>query len=217
MGSPMPMDRTAATTAFTLTAALCSFALTGCGTTSKPVRLIVAVTSAPTASLARLKCLRESSRETKTPAAFEVFTNHTPCVLSLIRKGYDQMDVEMTEEMLVARIIPPQPETPPEPAQATGEGALSALLSVLQHSVELLCSAGHQTSVAGLRPDVRLHYALVRTTPAGAIGEEDSRSNRMKSSPATTLRPATNPHHSPTIPIFNPNPSSSATGNPTSQ
>lgn len=213
----MPMDRTAATTAFTLTAVLGSFAVSGCGSTSKPVRLIVAVTSAPTASLARLNCLRESARETKTPAAFEVVTHNTPCVLSLIRKGYEQMDVEITEEMLMASIIPPQPETPPEPAQASGEGALSALLSVLHHSVELLCSAGNRTSVAGLRPDVRLHYALVRKSPAGTMGAEDNRSNRTNSSTATTLSPATNPHQSPTIPIFNPNPSSSATGKPTSQ
>lgn len=201
----------------TLIAVLCSVVVSGCGTTSKPLRLIVAVTSSPTASLARLKCLRELARETKTPANFEVFTRQTPCLLSLIRKGYEQVDVEITEAMLVERIIPPQPETPPDTAQARGEGAVTALLSLLQHSVELLVGAGHQTTVTGLRPDVRLHYPMVRKGTTGTIGADDSRSNRTKSSTATTLSPATNPHQSPTIPIPIEKPRNSATGKPTIQ
>ena len=205
-------------TALTLLAAVGVLTLPGCGTTSKSLRLIVSVTSSPTASLARLRCLKEAVRETKTPANFEIFTNRTPCSLTLVRKGYEQMEVDVTADMLVARIIPPNSEKKaPEPTVATGEGAVNALLSLLHHSVELLVGAGNQTSMTGLKPDVRLHYVLKRPAPTGAIAADDNLSKRASSNPATTVSPATNPHQSPTIPIPIENPSSRATGKPTIQ
>jgi hypothetical protein len=189
---------------------LSSILLGACGS-GNPVRLIVAVTTAPSKAEARLHCRKEARRETTTPARFEMFMHRTPCKLQLTHKGYEAVDVQVTEEMLTKLMAPRKGEGGEE-----DEGALRAFLSFLQHGVELMVATGTEQAMTDRRTDVRLHYVLVPSA-SGRMGDEESLSNRTTSITATADSPATNPHQSPTIPILIENPSSSATGNPSSQ
>ena len=188
--------------------------LSACGS-SKPVRLIVAVTSSPDDAKTQLHCRKEARRETKTPARFEVFVHRTPCKLELTRAGYNPVTVSVTEETLAKFTLPTEEEA--REGESKTEGGLRALLTFLQHGVEVMVAAGTEAVMGDVRTDVRLHYILEPASVNGRMGDDDSLSNRTTSIAATAVSPATNPHHRPTTPIPNENPSSSATGNPSSQ
>lgn len=197
-------------TAITVAALL----LGACGS-SKPVRLIVAVTSTPAEAKVQMHCRKEARRETKTPARFEVFVHHTPCKLELMRDGYQSITVSVTEEML-ARFALTEEEAKKAEEESKDGGGFRALMAFLQHGVEVMVAAGTEAVMGDVRTDVRLHYIL-EPSASGTIGDEERRSNRTTSITATAESPATNPHHSPTIPIPIEKPSSSATGKPSSQ
>ena len=208
--------RRSSSSAIGLTAIAVGTVLLGACGSSKPVRLIVAVTSAPAEATTQLHCRKEARRETKTPARFEVFVHHTPCKLVLMREGYHPITVSVTEEML-AKFALDEVEAKQAEEEAKGDGGLRALLSFLQHGVEVMVAAGTEAVMGDVRTDVRLHYILEPASASGTIGDEERRSKRTTSIAATAVSPATKPHQSPTIPIPIENPRSSATGNPSSQ